>query len=130
MAVIMHLLGITFFAALATSGYITTTQIMYWVILSIMFFVNFGNLHNTSRNIKRKHNGRSLTVEMNAVLPFIEHTDFNSRIVHLLFANIIHAVIAFQLLNAPFLAITICIMMALSILNITKFKELVKICRQ
>lgn len=126
MAVITHLAGICFFAALAASGYIATTQVLYWTLLIPIFILGLINYSEAERNIKRVENGKGLTVSLTKMMPLIIDVDLDSRIVHLIFANLIHAAIAFTLLSAPVLATSIILVTVINLVSIHKFKGIIK----
>lgn len=130
MSIIFHLVGICFFAALAASGFLLTSQIIYWVLITIMGILAWFNYTNVTRNLKRIKDGKKLTPEMQKMLPYIENVDFNSRVVHLLFANGIHVGLVIALINAPVLACAITLLLWLNVENVLKFKDLIKKCHQ
>lgn len=126
MAIIGHLLGICFFGALAAGGFFTTTQVLYWMGVATMFFISWGNYMNGSCSIEKLKNNKPLPKEIQEILPALREIDYDSKSVHTLFSNVVHAVIALQLLHAPILAAFIMIGAGLGILCLQKMKELIK----
>lgn len=126
MAIIGHLIGICFFGALAASGYTTFVQILYWIGVFGMFFVAGGNYFNATRGLQKLSQQKPLPKELEGILPIIRTTDYDVKCVHTLFANVVHAVIALQLVHAPVLAAFIMIAAVCGIVTLQKFKELMK----
>lgn len=126
MAIIGHLIGICFFGAFAASGYTTTVQIMYWMVVGVMFFIAGGNHLNAVRGIQKIKKNKRLPKELEDILPMLRNTDYDVKCVHTLFANVVHAVIALQLAHAPILAAFIMIAACLGIVTLQKFKEMMK----
>lgn len=125
MAIFLHLAGLCFFAVLAVSGFAVTAQVLYWIILVPLFLIGLMNYTEATRNIKRVKDGKQFTSSLQTLLPYLIDLDFNSRIIHLIFANIFHAAIAFVLLQAPVLAIATIIVMALNVTIVYKFKGII-----
>lgn len=126
MIIIAHMLGICFFASLATSGFVATTQILYWLAISATIFVNTGNYFNSVDGIRRLKKNKPLPKEIEVLLPYIRYNDYDSKCVHILFSSIVHAVIALHILYAPVLAVFIMLSSACCIVTAQKFKEMMK----
>lgn len=126
MAIVGHLIGICFFGALAASGYTTLVQVLYWIGVFVMFFVAGGNYLNATRGLQKLSQKKPLPKELEKILPIIISTDYDVKCVHALFANVVHAVIALQLVHAPILAAFIMIAACCGIVTLQKFKELMK----
>lgn len=126
MAIVWHLIGICFFAALSASGYTTLVQVLYWMGVIVMFFVAGGNYFNAKRGLQKLSKKKRLPKELEGILPIIRKTDYDVKCVHTLFSNVVHAVIALQLAHAPVLAAFIMIAACCGIVTLQKFKELMK----
>lgn len=126
MAVIGYFIGICFFAALAASGFVITVQILYWLGVATMFFVAIGNYINAKRAIYKLSQNKPLPKEIETVIPIISGVNFDLKCVHIFFSNVIHAVIAYQIVHAPILAVFIVLAAVVSMLSMQKFKEMMK----
>lgn len=126
MGIIAYLLGITFFGALAASGYIVTTQILYWIVITFLTLCIILRYQEATRNISRIKNNRKLAPHSLQLLPIIRSVDYDSKSVHDLFSNIFHSFIAFYFLHAPILGLVILVVAFGSIVCSQKYKEMVK----
>jgi len=126
MAIIGHLIGICFFGAIAASGFTLTVQIMYWLGVACMFFVASGNYLNAQHGMNRLSQNKPLPKELETILPVLRTMNFDVKCVHVLFANVVHAVIALQLAHAPILAAFIMIAACTGIVTYQKLKEMMK----
>ena len=126
MAIIGHLIGICFFAAIAASGYTLAVQIMYWMGVATMFFIAGGNYYNAVNGLNHLKENKRLPKEIEDILPLLRTMDFDVKTVHTLFANVVHAVIALQLAHAPILGAVIMLASCAGIVTLQKVKEMMK----
>lgn len=126
MIIIAHLIGITFFAALAASGYTLAVQIAYGTIVALALFISFGNFMNASESIRLLKKKKPLDKAIEQLLPHFRELDFDIKCLHNAFAYAIHALIAIKLLHAPFLAVAIVVASIASIITLRSFKEMMK----